>query len=88
MNTATSLPALVLKAAASGRKIEAIKLLRVERGIGLKEAKEIIDGIDSHSAEQAGPALARSRNGEVSGIGRLLGVCLLLGCVIAAYYFL
>jgi hypothetical protein len=89
MNTATTLPASVLKAAASGRKIEAIKLLRVEQGIGLKEAKEIIDGIDSHSAEQAGPeSLARSRNGEVSGIGRLLGVCLLLGCAIAAYYFL
>ncbi|MGJ8619953.1 MAG: ribosomal protein L7/L12 [Methylophilaceae bacterium] len=33
-----------------GRKIQAIKLLREENGIGLKEAKEAIEAyIDSHS---------------------------------------
>lgn len=81
--------AAVLEAAANGRKIEAIKLLRLEQGIGLKEAKEIVDGFDSQSGEVSPSApAARSRNGEVSGIGRLLGVCVLLGCVIAAYYYL
>lgn len=33
----------VMRAIESGRKIEAIKLLRAERGIDLKEAKTIID---------------------------------------------
>jgi hypothetical protein len=89
MNSVDALPASVLEAATSGRKIEAIKLLRREQGIGLKEAKDIVDGIDRPSEELAGQEpLARSRNGEVSGVGRLLGVCLLLGCAIAAYYFL
>lgn len=36
-----------------GRKIQAIKLLREENGIGLKEAKEAIEAyIDSHSEIQ------------------------------------
>lgn len=33
----------VLAALEAGRKIDAIKELRAQRGIGLKEAKEIID---------------------------------------------
>ena len=89
MSAANAPSASVLEAAASGRKIDAIKLLRLEQGIGLKEAKEIIDGIDSHSGEPAGPeSLAGSRNGEVSGSGRLFAVCLLLGGAVAAYYLL
>lgn len=37
------LSASVAEAIRSGRKIDAIKQLREERGIGLKEAKHIID---------------------------------------------
>ena len=37
------LSASVTEAVRSGRKIDAIKQLREERGIGLKEAKHIID---------------------------------------------
>jgi ribosomal protein L7/L12 len=33
----------IMRAIEAGRKIEAIKLLRAELGIGLKEAKTIID---------------------------------------------
>jgi hypothetical protein len=33
----------IMRAIEAGRKIEAIKLLRAERGIDLKEAKTIID---------------------------------------------
>ena len=33
----------VMRAIEAGRKIDAIKLLRAERGIDLKEAKDIID---------------------------------------------
>ena len=38
-----TLPAEVINALSSGRKIEAIKILREEWNIGLKEAKEIVD---------------------------------------------
>ena len=38
-----AMPAEVAVALASGNKLEAIKLLRAAKGIGLKEAKEIVD---------------------------------------------
>ncbi|NOR19801.1 MAG: hypothetical protein GQ538_06895 [Xanthomonadales bacterium] len=39
----SELPPGIIRAIEAGRKIEAIKLLRTERGIDLKEAKTIID---------------------------------------------
>lgn len=55
-----SLPDDVLDALRRGRKIEAIKLLREGRGIGLKEAKETIDAYaDTRpSGSMPGPATA------------------------------
>lgn len=43
MTTTTELEPEVVQALQSGRKIEAIKKLRALRGIGLKEAKELVD---------------------------------------------
>lgn len=44
----------VLSALNAGRKIDAIKTLRSLRGIGLKEAKELIDNyVDEHASEGA-----------------------------------
>ncbi len=40
------LPAEVTTALLAGRKIEAIRLLRVHTGIGLKEAKDRIEGFE------------------------------------------
>jgi len=37
------LPPPVLDALRKGKKIEAIKLLRLERNLGLKEAKDLVD---------------------------------------------
>jgi ribosomal protein L7/L12 len=40
----------VIQALKNGRKIEAIKLLRNETGLGLKEAKELVENyIDEHT---------------------------------------
>lgn len=39
----TELPEDVLAAVHAGRKIDAIKLLRGRRGLGLKEAKQVIE---------------------------------------------
>ena len=43
MNSTTDLPDQVVSAIHAGRKIEAIKLLREARGLGLKEAKHAVD---------------------------------------------
>lgn len=43
MTTNSGLPADALAALHEGRKIDAIKLLRAQRGIGLKEAKDEVD---------------------------------------------
>jgi hypothetical protein len=43
VNSTSDLPDQVISAIRSGRKIDAIKLLRESRGIGLKEAKHAVD---------------------------------------------
>lgn len=80
------LPPQVMHALKAGRKIEAIKLLREARGIGLAEAKDAVEGV----------ALAQPRAGKVhraaakddTGVGRLVLVLAVLGACLAAYYFL
>lgn len=47
------LPAGVMAALQKGRKIEAIKLLRQQTGLGLKEAKDIVEAADA--SEGASP---------------------------------
>ena len=56
----TPLPDSVLAALRAGEKIQAIKLLRQSRGIGLIEAKAIVDAATSLSPRQArhGPRTA------------------------------
>ena len=44
---AVGVPGTVVELARAVRTIEAIKALRAARGIGLKEAKRIVDGIDA-----------------------------------------
>ena len=64
------LPAPVLDALARGQTIEAIKLLREARGLGLKEAKDIVDAqlagapssLPASSFEQTMPAGALAAN--------------------------
>jgi len=72
----------VIALAAAGRKIDAIKQLRAERGLGLKEAKDVVDGIsttpDSGTRHTAGR--------EDRGTSRLLFVFVVLVIVVAAYY--
>jgi ribosomal protein L7/L12 len=51
----------VLTALNAGRKIDAIKALRSLRGIGLKEAKELIDSYaDTHKSESKSIEVAES----------------------------
>ncbi|OUR70928.1 hypothetical protein A9Q78_11315 [Methylophaga sp. 41_12_T18] len=65
----TELEPEVLVALDKGRKIEAIKLLREQRSIGLKEAKQIID---EYSAAHPSPNASVERNNSTSGLIKLV----------------
>jgi len=80
--TEAPLSTSIQEAIRTGRKIEAIKLLRKERGIGMKEAKEIIDQeITGYRASNPG-AFSDSAP---SGRGLVLTFIALVA--IALYYF-
>ena len=55
MTAETGLPDKVVEALKRGNKIEAIKLLRAQTGVGLKEAKDAVDA-GGLTAGIAGPA--------------------------------
>lgn len=76
MNTEIELPADVVAEIESNRKVNAIKLLRSHQGIGLKEAKDIVDAyMEKH------PSSARLRAPESEGgVGRIL--ILIIGVVV------
>ena len=71
----------VKNAVHANRKIDAIKHLRVEHNLGLKEAKDIIDTY----IEENRHLLVDQRAGRNSSFGRIL-VIVILGCVIYAAY--
>ena len=77
------LPDAVLAALTGGNKIEAIKLLREARGIGLKEAK---NAVEAYARDH--PALQRkleARQAE-STRGCLLWLAALIAIATVAYY--
>jgi ribosomal protein L7/L12 len=79
------LPPMALEALRKGNKIEAIKIVRVESNIGLKEAKDRVEDYVLHDPvlRQALPkAQAEARR----GIMGWLAVLFALG--LAAYYLL
>ena len=74
------MPAEVLQAIAEGRKVVAIKLLREATGLGLANAKVLVDRAAARHAEN-NPRLRGLS--EDSNTGRLLGVLVLL---LAAFF--
>jgi hypothetical protein len=84
MSLETDLPEDVLAAIRAGSKIEAIKLLRQHRGVGLKDAKGAVDAyIRDH------PGLnARSVVRSDPGLGRLLLLALAIAVLYLAYRYL
>jgi hypothetical protein len=84
MNEDADLPADVLEAVQANRKIDAIRLLREQRGLGLKEAKDIVD---AHVA--ANPhATVRRRSREGSGLGRIVVIGIAIAVLYGVYRFL
>ncbi len=87
MSTIPQLPDEVIAALRDGHKIEAIKLLRESHGIGLKQAKELVEMVArgqtpvQHSSPAQvpdNPPLIESGSAG-SRIGRILFVLILLG---------
>jgi hypothetical protein len=84
--TADKLPADVVKAIKSGQKIEAIKLLRVATGIGLANAKVLVEsGARLHGVKSTHPAMVRGENYSHGMLKLLLLALLAFG---AYQYFL
>ena len=58
----------IYQALAAGRKIEAIKLIREETGLGLAEAKDIADVLSGHgAADHTSPPPALKEEGGAGG---------------------
>ena len=82
-NTAAGLPPLAVNALMKGQKIEAVKIVREERGIELVEAKQVVEGyIRSDPVIQA-----ELKNVQLnrSGFGWIV---LLLALGVLAWFFL
>ena len=86
MKPTEELPPQVMHALKAGRKIEAIKLLREARGIGLAEAKDTVDSVLLTKPPAARPHRAGAKND--SGIARLVTVFVVLGACLAGYLYL
>jgi ribosomal protein L7/L12 len=77
MNSENLLPENVREALAKGRKIEAIKLLREATGIGLKEAKDIVENngpvpaVSEKLFDPASVAEALQKGNKIEAIKRL-----------------
>lgn len=86
MNAETELSKDVVNAIRSGRTIEAIKLLREERGLGLKEAKELVDAYDEKHPSAAADEVVQRQSG--GGAGVFVVIVVLITAAYAAYYYL
>ena len=82
--TEQELPAEVIAAIQQGQKIEAIKLLREATGIGLANAKVLVDRASrTHGPKKPIPSFADQPSG-VGGLVKSLAFALLAA---AAWYF-
>ncbi len=73
-------------ALSAGRKIEAIKQLRELSGLGLKEAKEIIDRLEAELRAAQPERFAKPAQGQ-KGCAPLLVIFLLVDAVILFFIF-
>lgn len=77
------LPPEVLQALEQGRKIEAIKRLREQRNMGLKQARETVEAYLGEHPEVAPPQGQRVD----MGLGRLVVAALVVGGLYLVYRF-
>jgi ribosomal protein L7/L12 len=82
--TEQELPPEVLQAIKNGRKIVAIKLLREATGLGLANAKVLVDRAAARHVERSpAPAIVQDEN----GVSKLLKMLLIVAFLYALYRF-
>ena len=80
MQDQTKLPSEVINALRAGKKIDAIKLLREQQNIGLKEAKDMVDQYIASD-----PALAHELQ-RTGNTGLLYWISIIVLCTAGLYY--
>jgi hypothetical protein len=83
MNTEIELPADVVAEIQASRKVTAIKLLRAHQGIGLKEAKELVDDYMTKHPSSPRSGVQESEG----GLGRILLLILGVGLIYGIYMY-
>jgi ribosomal protein L7/L12 len=79
------LPAAAIAALHKGRKVEAIKIVRQERNIGLKEAKGLVD---EYLRSQPSLRSSLAAAGAEAKRGALLWLAALIALAVLVYHFL
>jgi hypothetical protein len=74
----------VLAAVDSGRKIEAIKILRAETGLDLSDAKHAIDGLVRERRSE--PTITAGMT-EEGGAGSMIKMIVIIAIVLGAYFY-
>ncbi len=70
---------------ASGRKIEAIKLIREETGLGLREAKELAAALSGHHATEVAAPPAMKEEGGAGGMAAIL-IAILIAFLVYVFF--
>jgi ribosomal protein L7/L12 len=83
MNKDFEMPAEIVVELQANRKVTAIKLLRAQQGIGLKEAKELVDAYVKTHPSNPGSGAQEAEG----GIGRVL-LIVGVGLIYALYRYL
>jgi ribosomal protein L7/L12 len=83
MNSEIELPEDVVAEIEANRKVTAIKLLRKHMGIGLKEAKELVDAYIEKNPPASTPRVAKTD----TGIGRIIILIIGVGAIYGLYKF-
>lgn len=79
------LPTEVILAIQAGRKLDAIRILREHTGMGLTDAKAVVDRLSEEYGSER-PSVSASR--EDSGNLRFLATLVILGGIAAAFFLL
>lgn len=79
------LPTEVVLAVQRGRKLDAIRILREKTGMGLTDAKVVVDRLSEDYGSELSPV---SASREDPGNLRLLATLVILGGIAAAFFLL
>ena len=74
----------VIAAANAGRKIDAIKILREQTGLGLAEAKDVVDRLARAHEGASGEHRPLAEEG---GAGGMIKLVILIAAILGVYFY-